>query len=266
MNPYAAQIHIDGSCFKNPGGQGGFAGVLEMPNFIEDPKLIFCEGYQSTTNQRMELRGLIEALDYIKQKSDFLRTSGVNNIEIWSDSSYAVRCYNSVEQWRKNGWKSSDGASIQNVDLMKKILTLKYSVRFTYRVAQVAGKSSEITKMVDKAAKASAQGVSLKIDYGYMGGKISRTTIKGPTPQFEASGQEIIIRIFGRRRMNSRNDSMYRIKFEVKIQNNIEKYQASASLKVNQLLHRWHYYRAKFNNDSRNPCIESVEEVIEEDF
>lgn len=46
MNPYAAQLYIDGSCLKNPGGAGGFAGILEMPDDCTEPKVIFQEGYK----------------------------------------------------------------------------------------------------------------------------------------------------------------------------------------------------------------------------
>jgi len=41
MNPYAAQLYIDGSCYKNPGGPGGVAGVLEMPDSEIGPGTIF---------------------------------------------------------------------------------------------------------------------------------------------------------------------------------------------------------------------------------
>lgn len=67
MNPHAAQLYIDGSCYKNPGGPGGLAGILEIPNVEAGPEVIFRTGYYGTTNNRMEIRALIKALEYIKK-------------------------------------------------------------------------------------------------------------------------------------------------------------------------------------------------------
>ncbi len=264
MNPYAGQIYIDGSCLSNPGGRGGIAGLLEMPE--QEPELIFQQGYVNTTNNRMEIRALIKALEYVKEKSENLKARGISNIEVQSDSEYAVKCYNSVEQWRTNKWKSATGTPIQNTDLLKKLITLKTSVRFSHRVCQVLGKSTVITKMVDKLAKAAAKRVLLKTDEGYIKAKISRTSVKGATQPFDASGEELVVRIFEHKRLSRRNDSMYKVKFEICTPSGIEKYYAYTSSEIDQLLDRWHYYKTKFNDDPRNPYMEAIEEVAEEEF
>ena len=63
-DPHALKIYVDGSAFRNPGGPGGLAGIVE---FLEDMnrenEVIFEEGYLATTNNRMEILASIRALD-----------------------------------------------------------------------------------------------------------------------------------------------------------------------------------------------------------
>lgn len=263
MNPYAGQIYIDGSCLKNP-GRGGVAGVLELPT--GDSKIIFQQGYKSTTNNRMEIRALIKALEYTRSNVSSLKNYSISNVEICSDSEYAVRCYRNVERWRTNKWVGKEGNPIMNLDLLKKILTLKNATQFSYRVDKVLGKSTEATKMVDKLAKQAAKGSRLIIDDGYIGGKISRTSIKGATLPFNAEGQQIIVRIFEHKRVSRRQDAMYKVKFEIATSNGAEKYYAYTSHEIDMILDRSHYYRTQFNSNSKNPCIEAVEEVDKSEF
>lgn len=265
MNPYAAQIYIDGSCLKNPGGPGGFAGLLELPGDENEPIMIFQEGYKITTNNRMEIKALIFAIEYVKKNAPNLRDNGINEVEIWSDSENTIKCYRCAEGWRTNKWLGAYNNPIKNIDLLKQIITLKNSVRFSYEVHHIANKSTEATIQVDKLAKQATKKSLLKDDFGYIKPKVSRSNVKGATELFDAHGQQMIIRIFGHFPVSRRKDSFYKVKFEILASEN-EKYYAYTSCEINSLLDRWHYYNAKFNDNPKNPRIESVEEVDEAEF
>ncbi len=56
-DPYALKIHIDGSAYRNPGGVGGIAAIVEYPDTSDkEPETILQIGFAETTNQRMEWR------------------------------------------------------------------------------------------------------------------------------------------------------------------------------------------------------------------
>src|SRR4030042_5688476 len=265
MNPYAAQMFIDGSCFKNPGGPGGIDGILGMPDDENEPEIIFQEGYKSTTNNRMEVLAVIWALEFIKKNVSALRLKGVNSIEIWSDSETAIMCYNRAEIWRTNKWIGAYDNPIKNVDLLKRIITLKNSVHFNRNIYHVPNKSSKATKRVDQLAKEAAKKTMLKCDFGYIKPVVSRSNVEGATELFNATGQRAIIRIFEHTPISRRKDSLFKIKFEILSEETNEKYCAYASNEINSRLDRWHYYDTQFNSEPKNPRIESVNEVNEKE-
>ena len=267
MNPYAAQIYIDGSCLRNPGGAGGFAGILEMPDSAEEPVVIFQKGrFESTTNNRMEMRALIESMKWIKNNASKLRSGGVNEVEVWSDSDYTLNCYKCGEVWRTKGWVGSEGVHVRNPDLIKQIISLKNSIGFSCKPQWVQNKSSENTKRVDKLAKAAAEKFMPIKDVGFIKPRVSKTSVSGATHPFDAHGQKMAIRIFEHGSISSRKDSMYRVKFEILVNGNIEKYFAYTTADVDSLLHRWHYYDATFGDNAKKPKIERVNEIEESDF
>jgi len=262
MNPYAAQLYIDGSCYKNPGGPGGLAGLLELPDSELDSETIFQEGYKGTTNNRMEILALIRALEYIKANVLNFKELGLNQIEIRSDSEIAIKCYKSAEEWRSNSWKGLNDRPITNIDLIKRILTLKSTISFSYRIEHIQNKSTDATIKVDKLAKKAAKKPT-KEDTGYIIPKVCPTDVSGPTLPFNADGQKIKIKVFSHSLVSRKKGSLYKVKFEINNGNSNEKYFAHCSEGVNNLLHRHHYYNAKFNNDKKNPMIDAIKETLE---
>ena len=97
----ALRIYTDGSCLSNP-GPGGWAWAIPDGEFASGPDA-------QTTNQRMEIMGALEAL----------RTVGEPEIEIVSDSTYVVKCFQDRwwAGWLKRGWKNSQGKPVANQDL-----------------------------------------------------------------------------------------------------------------------------------------------------
>jgi len=100
-------IYTDGGCTGNP-GPGGWAAVII--NDSEQKEL--SGGSQETTNNRMELTAVIEALAYCIQKGITGET------EIHTDSQYVKNGINSwIFNWKKNGWKTAAKKPVKNKDL-----------------------------------------------------------------------------------------------------------------------------------------------------
>ncbi len=97
----AITLFSDGSALGNP-GPGGYATILR---FGEHEKIL-SGGEEHTTNNRMELRGVIEGLKALKEPCD---------VEIVSDSSYVVK---GINEWLA-GWVKRNFAKVKNPDLWK---------------------------------------------------------------------------------------------------------------------------------------------------
>lgn len=109
-------IYTDGACSGNQNEEnvGGWGAVLE---FAGKEKELF-GGESNTTNNRMELTALVEALSALKEEGLFLK--------IFSDSSYLINCFKNewYVSWQKNGWKNSKKQPVENRDLWEKLLKL----------------------------------------------------------------------------------------------------------------------------------------------
>ena len=116
------EIYTDGACSGNP-GKGGWGAVLVYKNNEKE-----ISGYdESTTNNRMELTAVIEALSSLKEPCEVLLTT---------DSKYVCDAVTKgwVYSWKKNGWRKADKKPALNVDLWEKLLPLlkKHSVEWNW--------------------------------------------------------------------------------------------------------------------------------------
>jgi len=133
-------IYTDGACSGNP-GDGGWAAIV----INGDQKIELSGGEKNTTNNRMELTGIIEGLKSVKEPSI---------ITIYSDSAYSINPFLNgwILDWQKNGWKTSSKDEVKNVDLWKELLSLmeKHNVSFN----KVKGHAdNELNNRCDKLAK-----------------------------------------------------------------------------------------------------------------
>jgi ribonuclease HI len=110
------EIYTDGAARGNPDGPGGYGVVLQYT----DPKGTlhereFYQGYQKTTNNRMELMAVIVGLEALIKPCE---------VHIYSDSSYVVNAFNQhwIDNWQKKGWKRGKNEPVKNVDLWKRLL------------------------------------------------------------------------------------------------------------------------------------------------
>lgn len=262
FDPYAIKIYVDGSAVKNPGGAGGIAAWIEFPLDWDAPdELLFEEGFQSTTNNRMELVACIRAFKYVCQQGYDVR---VQRVQIITDSRYVHDNFFVAELWRKNGWRNADGRPVENRDLWKELLSIRGKVRVRTEVNWKLGKKSAILKAVDKSAKA-ATALPWTVDRGFKPGQIGRSkgSSKRAASMFAAKGQEAVIRIY-RTRLVGRHDHKFYFEVCDEVTGDVlEKAAAFASADVALELHRQHTYRVLFNANVKYPIIERVlEEVV----
>ena len=105
-------IYADGACSGNP-GPGGWGAILEYNNSRKE----LSGGEKQTTNNRMELTGVITALEALKEPC---------RVELYSDSKYVVDALQKgwAASWRKKGWIKADKKPALNPDLWEKLLDL----------------------------------------------------------------------------------------------------------------------------------------------
>ncbi len=121
------RIHTDGACRGNP-GPGGWA-------WAQGPDRYASGAEPHTTNQRMEIRAVIEAL---REVSD-------GPVEIVSDSSYVVKCFNErwYVGWLRRGWRNSQGKPVANRDLWESLFALTLDVGREVTFSWVKGHSGD---------------------------------------------------------------------------------------------------------------------------
>jgi len=133
-------IYTDGACSGNPGA-GGWAAVLTYGGKTKE-----ISGFEpQTTNNRMELRAVIEALAAVKPGFA---------CEICSDSAYVVNAVNNdwLASWQQNGWKTAANKPVKNPDLWQQLL--KELNRRTITFVKVKGHAAvELNERCDFLAR-----------------------------------------------------------------------------------------------------------------
>jgi ribonuclease HI len=126
------QLYTDGACSGNP-GPGGWAFILLHP--ATGKKLERSGGERETTNNRMELRAVIEGLSALKRPS---------HVELFTDSVYVGKgLIEYMPKWKANGWRRKEGTRfvpVKNEELWRRLdeLVATHAVKYT-RVAGHSG-------------------------------------------------------------------------------------------------------------------------------
>lgn len=140
----AVEIFTDGACSGNPGA-GGWAVILRYGATEKE----LCGGAPETTNNRMELTAVIEALKALKRECDLI---------IYTDSRYVM---DGVQQWlpnwKANGWRTTNKKSaVKNLDLWQELDALLplHKIKWVW----VKGHNGHLeNERVDKLARDEAQ-------------------------------------------------------------------------------------------------------------
>lgn len=110
----AVNIYTDGACKGNP-GPGGWGVWLQAG---QHEKALF-GGEAHTTNNRMELRAVIEGLQTIKRPC---------RITLYLDSQYVRQGITSwIHNWKRKGWKTADNKPVKNADLWQQLDALVHN-------------------------------------------------------------------------------------------------------------------------------------------
>ena len=151
IDSIAIEAATDGACSGNP-GPGGWGGLII---FDDKSELEIGGSEQNTTNNRMELTAAIKTLE--KLKTYKLK----ENFKLRTDSKYVREGYTKwIINWKRNGWKTSSGKSVQNLDLWQKIDQLRINgLEMEYVKGHSGDKQND---RVDKIATNYSKGISLK--------------------------------------------------------------------------------------------------------
>ncbi len=105
-------VYTDGACSGNP-GPGGWGAVLIHGEAIRE----LSGGEPATTNNRMEMLGVIRALEALKERC---------KVRVHSDSAYVINCFRErwYVRWERNGWKNSKKEPVENRDLWERMIAL----------------------------------------------------------------------------------------------------------------------------------------------
>lgn len=147
------EIFTDGSCLGNP-GKGGIGILLRYQGREKQ----ISQGYFLTTNNRMELLAVIEALNALKEPC---------RVQLHSDSQYMQNGIQKwIFNWKKNNWKTSDKKPVKNQDLW---IALDNAIqRHQVEWQWVKGHSGHYeNEICDQLAKQGANNPTLE-DSGYL--------------------------------------------------------------------------------------------------
>ena len=119
MNEQKVEIYTDGACKGNP-GPGGWGAVLR---FGPHEKEIF-GGEANTTNNRMELLAVIEALRLLKRPC---------TIAVHTDSQYVQKGISEwLKGWKARGWRTASKEPVKNADLWQTLDSLTQPHRISW--------------------------------------------------------------------------------------------------------------------------------------
>ena len=105
-------LYTDGACSGNP-GPGGWAALLES-----GPHKKEISGFDpESTNNRMEMKAVIEGLKALKRPSA---------VAVHTDSAYIANAFNQgwIDGWKARNWKTSNKEPVKNLDLWQELLLL----------------------------------------------------------------------------------------------------------------------------------------------
>ena len=149
-------IHTDGACKGNP-GPGAYAAVLVCGPHRKE----ISAGYRMTTNNRMELRSAIAALELLAEPCE---------VELHSDSKYLVQAIteNWVRGWQRRGWLTSDKKPVKNRDLWLALIAAMAPHQIHWRWVKGHAGNAE-NERCDLLANLAVTGGALSDDPGFRG-------------------------------------------------------------------------------------------------
>lgn len=158
MDKPTIELYTDGSADPNP-GKGGYGVILKWGTYQKE----FSEGFTQTTNNRMEILGVIAGLEKLKQESI---------VHLYSDSQYVIRAIeeNWIGKWKAKGWHRTKTQKALNADLWRRLDELlgQHEVHTHW----IKGHNGHpMNERCDQLAKTARESSELSIDEGYDNGE-----------------------------------------------------------------------------------------------
>ena len=121
------ELYTDGACSGNP-GPGGYGAILRYTDGqgkVHERE--YAEGFQETTNNRMELLSVIVGLEHLLRPCEVM---------VYSDSQYLVNAMNEgwLANWRKQDYRRGKSNEVKNIDLWERLVAASspHRVRYTW--------------------------------------------------------------------------------------------------------------------------------------
>lgn len=107
-------IYTDGGCSGNPGPGGWGYVIVEGSSKVGEKEIIGSGGEELTTNNRMELTAVIEALRLVEATPAW----GSLPVSVYTDSQYVQKGISQwITGWKRNGWRTASKDPVKNKDL-----------------------------------------------------------------------------------------------------------------------------------------------------
>ncbi|MGN0916193.1 MAG: ribonuclease HI [Succinivibrio sp.] len=146
-------VYTDGSCLGNP-GPGGYGAILRYGEHQKE----LSEGYESTTNNRMELMAVIKALSALKESCQVVITTDSqyvkNGLTLW------------IDNWKRQGWRTSTKAPVKNKDLWQTLDKECQRHQITFKWVKGHNGHPE-NERCDELARQAALGDNKILDQGF---------------------------------------------------------------------------------------------------
>ncbi|MGN0902934.1 MAG: ribonuclease HI [Succinivibrio sp.] len=146
-------VYTDGSCLGNP-GPGGYGAILRYGEHQKE----LSEGYECTTNNRMELMAVIKALSALKESCQVVITTDSqyvkNGLTLW------------IDNWKRQGWRTSTKAPVKNKDLWQALDKECQRHQITFKWVKGHNGHPE-NERCDELARQAALGDNKILDQGF---------------------------------------------------------------------------------------------------
>lgn len=151
MDKPFVEIYTDGACSNNP-GNGGYGIVLMFKNKNNETiKKELSKGFHLTTNNRMELLAVVDALNLLKKPC---------KVKLFSDSKYVIDAINQkwLNSWQEKNWKLNTKNPVKNIDLWQKFLVAQkpHDIEFVWVKGHNSNKYNELCDKLAVSARNSS--------------------------------------------------------------------------------------------------------------